>query len=310
MDIAGAGPELAAGNSSSLGCYSAREEADLDDASSSTSHGSHDSHASKGLGSNNAVGQNSSSQEAAGGMTTKDLTASSQNKAHSTAIRGDAAMLDTAYGGSDVNLVRKLIMLDQERKLFDLIDDKNMTAIPTSDVYDSYQKYNNSDIYVDPLLFKYGIPEHVRQAALMVPKLPHSANTSAGAAKVLEKVDVAKLNRVVYFADDAPSVANAVADSSSTSASVVGGDASTVVAAADTSTAVAATSKLPDVHPLLQKPLLVIIRHGKTEHNKLGLFTGWEDASLSPEGRVEARIAGKLLRKHGVKVYYLFSLIC
>lgn len=24
------------------------------------------------------------------------------------------------------------------------------------------------------------------------------------------------------------------------------------------------------------QPLLVIIRHGKTEHNKLGLFTGWE----------------------------------
>jgi hypothetical protein len=27
---------------------------------------------------------------------------------------------------------------------------------------------------------------------------------------------------------------------------------------------------------VLQRPLLVIIRHGKTEHNKLGLFTGWE----------------------------------
>ena len=32
-------------------------------------------------------------------------------------------------------------------------------------------------------------------------------------------------------------------------------------------------------------PLLVIIRHGKTEHNKLGLFTGWEDAPLAMEGR-------------------------
>ena len=26
----------------------------------------------------------------------------------------------------------------------------------------------------------------------------------------------------------------------------------------------------------LNHPVLVIIRHGKTEHNKLGLFTGWE----------------------------------
>jgi hypothetical protein len=31
-------------------------------------------------------------------------------------------------------------------------------------------------------------------------------------------------------------------------------------------------------------PYLVIIRHGKTEHNKLGLFTGWEDAPLAAEG--------------------------
>ena len=36
------------------------------------------------------------------------------------------------------------------------------------------------------------------------------------------------------------------------------------------------------------KQHLVIIRHGKTEHNKLGLFTGWEDVSLAPEGRIEA----------------------
>ena len=34
----------------------------------------------------------------------------------------------------------------------------------------------------------------------------------------------------------------------------------------------------------LRGPLLVIIRHGKTEHNKLGLFTGWEDAPLAMEG--------------------------
>ena len=45
---------------------------------------------------------------------------------------------------------------------------------------------------------------------------------------------------------------------------------------------------------------VVIIRHGKTEHNKLGLFTGWEDVSLAKEGRAEATAAGKLLQKHGV----------
>jgi hypothetical protein len=36
-------------------------------------------------------------------------------------------------------------------------------------------------------------------------------------------------------------------------------------------------------------------RHGKTEHNKLGLFTGWEDAPLGVE---EARQAGRLLKLH------------
>ena len=34
----------------------------------------------------------------------------------------------------------------------------------------------------------------------------------------------------------------------------------------------------------IKGPLIVIIRHGKTEHNKLGLFTGWEDAPLAAEG--------------------------
>ena len=36
----------------------------------------------------------------------------------------------------------------------------------------------------------------------------------------------------------------------------------------------------------IEGPLLVIIRHGKTEHNKLGLFTGWEDAPLAMEGNL------------------------
>lgn len=36
----------------------------------------------------------------------------------------------------------------------------------------------------------------------------------------------------------------------------------------------------------IKGPIIVIIRHGKTEHNKLGLFTGWEDAPLAAEGTV------------------------
>lgn len=45
---------------------------------------------------------------------------------------------------------------------------------------------------------------------------------------------------------------------------------------------------------------IVIIRHGKTEYNKLGLFTGWEDVSLAREGVKEAMKAGLLLKKHGI----------
>ena len=54
-------------------------------------------------------------------------------------------------------------------------------------------------------------------------------------------------------------------------------------------------------------PLLVIIRHGKTEHNKLGLFTGWYDATLSPEGRLEAKEAGILLRRHQIEFDVVYT---
>jgi 2,3-bisphosphoglycerate-dependent phosphoglycerate mutase len=57
----------------------------------------------------------------------------------------------------------------------------------------------------------------------------------------------------------------------------------------------------------LQGPLLIIIRHGKTEHNKLGLFTGWEDAPLANEGRDEAYRAGQLLLRHRIKVDYVYT---
>ena len=55
------------------------------------------------------------------------------------------------------------------------------------------------------------------------------------------------------------------------------------------------------VEPSLSGPQLVIIRHGKTEHNKLGLFTGWYDAPLAMEGRKEATQAGRLMREHGLE---------
>jgi 2,3-bisphosphoglycerate-dependent phosphoglycerate mutase len=54
-------------------------------------------------------------------------------------------------------------------------------------------------------------------------------------------------------------------------------------------------------------PVIVIIRHGKTEHNKLKLFTGWEDAPLAKEGIEEAREAGRLLKKHGFEFDIVYT---
>lgn len=59
--------------------------------------------------------------------------------------------------------------------------------------------------------------------------------------------------------------------------------------------------------PTKQKQHVVIIRHGKTEHNKLGLFTGWEDVSLAPEGRAEATGAGRLLREAGIEFDVVYT---
>lgn len=59
--------------------------------------------------------------------------------------------------------------------------------------------------------------------------------------------------------------------------------------------------QLNTVHTLNQSQVIVIIRHGKTEYNRLSIFTGWEDAPLISRGRVEARKAGHLLKLHGVE---------
>ncbi len=44
---------------------------------------------------------------------------------------------------------------------------------------------------------------------------------------------------------------------------------------------------------------LVIVRHGESEWNKLNLFSGWTDISLSEKGIEEAKEGGKALRDAG-----------
>ena len=45
--------------------------------------------------------------------------------------------------------------------------------------------------------------------------------------------------------------------------------------------------------------LLVLVRHGQSEWNKLNLFTGWRDPDLTDQGRAEAKEAGEALKAAG-----------
>ena len=54
-------------------------------------------------------------------------------------------------------------------------------------------------------------------------------------------------------------------------------------------------------------PVVVLIRHGRTPHNNLGLFTGWEDPPLAEDGIEDAKNAGKLLKRHGFKFDVVYS---
>jgi len=52
---------------------------------------------------------------------------------------------------------------------------------------------------------------------------------------------------------------------------------------------------------LLTMGTLVLLRHGESEWNSKGLFTGWVDVGLSATGADEAANAGKLLREAGMR---------
>jgi 2,3-bisphosphoglycerate-dependent phosphoglycerate mutase len=53
--------------------------------------------------------------------------------------------------------------------------------------------------------------------------------------------------------------------------------------------------------------VLVLVRHGESEWNKLNLFTGWRDPDLTETGVSEARRAGKLLKSKGYKFDIAFT---
>ena len=47
--------------------------------------------------------------------------------------------------------------------------------------------------------------------------------------------------------------------------------------------------------------VLVLVRHGESEWNKLNLFTGWKDPGLTDKGVAEAKAAGARLKAEGLK---------
>ncbi len=49
---------------------------------------------------------------------------------------------------------------------------------------------------------------------------------------------------------------------------------------------------------------LVVLRHGQSEWNAAGIFTGWENACLTAAGEEEAARAGSLLAEHGVSAAF------
>ncbi len=53
--------------------------------------------------------------------------------------------------------------------------------------------------------------------------------------------------------------------------------------------------------------LLVLVRHGESEWNKLNLFTGWRDVDLTEKGIGEARAAGKRLKAKSLTLGIAFT---
>jgi 2,3-bisphosphoglycerate-dependent phosphoglycerate mutase len=52
---------------------------------------------------------------------------------------------------------------------------------------------------------------------------------------------------------------------------------------------------------------LVLLRHGESEWNSKGLFTGWVDVGLSATGAQEAANGGKLLAQSGIRPHVLHT---
>lgn len=53
---------------------------------------------------------------------------------------------------------------------------------------------------------------------------------------------------------------------------------------------------------------LILLRHGESEWNAKGLWTGWQDIGLTKKGREEARVAGEKVRNFPIDIVYSSTL--
>lgn len=254
---------------------------------------------------------------------------------------GGVAPLVASVPGSGVSpsLIKGLTKLEFERKLLDLVDDKSKDAIEINRSRHSPQlaKSNDeaslADIYIDRDVLNSAaftdIPCNLAQLHGIEEGVDHVerfVNVSSTSQQDNNNQQIlAQLNYLHFFRDRNDAAQgllrlhhqqqlqqnqhyNNSAESNQGSSSQTTPVTSTDASASSTPTpAFINTNTKAKRDPVLEQPLLVIIRHGKTEHNQLGLFTGWEDALLATEGRDEAIHAGKLLRRHGIEFDVVYT---
>ena len=51
---------------------------------------------------------------------------------------------------------------------------------------------------------------------------------------------------------------------------------------------------------------LILLRHGQSQWNLENKFTGWKDIPLTEKGIIEAKKAGKIMKKHNILIDIVF----
>jgi len=67
------------------------------------------------------------------------------------------------------------------------------------------------------------------------------------------------------------------------------------------------TGRLDSAETPAGENVLVLVRHGESEWNRLNRFTGWKDVGLTDEGMAEAHRAGAMLKEAGTRFDCAFT---